>query len=71
MVDAARVEAWDHTAYLVATVRGLLEKGVRVEDFHPIRRAQIRKGTRATASAVLGLKGLVESGKLFDGVDRR
>lgn len=56
MLEAYEYAAWDHTASLLCCVAGLVKQGVKVEQFHPYRRADAQRGKRATGSALHGLK---------------
>jgi hypothetical protein len=54
MFEAADRSAWDHTASLLATVVGLVDKRSTLERYHPYRRK--KQGVRLTAGVLGGLK---------------
>lgn len=57
MLEAAEVARWDHTASLIATVVGLVQKGAKPEQFNPYRVAANRpKGIKLTSANLKGLK---------------
>lgn len=54
MFEAADRAAWDHTASLMATVVGLVDKRSSLERFHPYRRK--KQGIRLTVGVLGSLK---------------
>jgi hypothetical protein len=57
MLEAHEYAAWDHTSALLSCVAGLVKPGVKVQDFHPYRREDARRGQAATGNALQSLKG--------------
>lgn len=60
MAEAADVDRWDHTAAIIATVVGLVDKSARVEKFHPYRRKAAKRGVPLTSENLKSLKGVFE-----------
>lgn len=61
MAEAADVDRWDHTAAIVATVVGLVDKTSTVERVHPYKRKALkRSGIPLTGENLKSLKGVFE-----------
>lgn len=61
MFEAADRSRWDHSASLIATVVGLVDKRSTIEKWHPYLRKK-KRGVRLTAGVLQGLKGRFKNG---------
>ena len=60
MFEAADRTDWNHTAALLATVVGLVDKRSTVERYHPYAKKK-KPGIRLTVGVLGGLKGRFKS----------